>query len=348
MFEIKHTLCPSCSVGCGINVILENGEIAGTFPYKRHPVNEGKNCQNGRSSIENIEERIASDSKVFNDALGKLKSADNGKVTVIFSGNNSNEELLAIKSLCESKGFNILTYADNLKNFDSVASYDEVEKASKIFVIGNILYENPLIGRRIVHAKQNGAEIFVNDDLKNSPTANIADEFSSLPIKEFLENSSVDEESIIVFNKVDSSDDLDLLEGLNSKVLPVYSKPNTKGALNLVESTSLDDSLDLLNNTEILLVFNDDTVNEFDFDFKSIPQIIIFSPYKNDTCEIADFVIPVKFWLESGGSFTNAEGLTQEFSAVCESENRSIVEIVEKINGELEWFYESYFSQIKR
>jgi formate dehydrogenase major subunit len=42
MLEIKHTLCPSCSVGCGINVVLEDGEIVGTFPYKRHPVNAGK------------------------------------------------------------------------------------------------------------------------------------------------------------------------------------------------------------------------------------------------------------------------------------------------------------------
>jgi formate dehydrogenase major subunit len=52
MFEIKHTLCPSCSVGCGINVILDGEEIVGTFPYKRHPVNAGKNCSNGRNSID--------------------------------------------------------------------------------------------------------------------------------------------------------------------------------------------------------------------------------------------------------------------------------------------------------
>ena len=45
MLEIKHTLCPSCSVGCGINVILEDNSVVGTFPYKRHPVNEGKIVQ---------------------------------------------------------------------------------------------------------------------------------------------------------------------------------------------------------------------------------------------------------------------------------------------------------------
>ena len=332
MFEIKHTLCPSCSVGCGINVILDNDEIVGTFPYKRHPVNEGKNCSNGRSSIEDIDEKPAFDSKVLDDVIGKLKSCNAEKVTVVFSGNNSNEDLQAIKSLCEAKGYNILAYADNLKNFDSVVSYDDVENASSLFVIGNVLYENPLIGRRIIRAKENGAKIYVNDDLAGSPTANIADEFTSLPVKEFIEKSDIGDEAIVVFNEVDSAEDLDLLE--KSKILPVYSKPNTKGALSLAEATSKEDALELLNNTEILLVFNDDIVNEFDFDFKSISQVIAFAPVENDTTAIADFVIPTKSWLESDGSFTNAEGLTQTFSSVRESENMGIVEIIDKINGE--------------
>lgn len=336
MFEIKHTLCPSCSVGCGINVIVNNEEIVGTFPYKRHPINEGKNCSNGRSSIDNIDGKPAFDSKVLDDAIEKLKSCSSEKVTVVFSGNNSNEELEAIKSLCDSKGFNIMAYADNLKNFDSVASYDDIENASNLFVIGNILYENPLIGRRIVRAKKNGAKISVNDDMQNSPTANIADEFTSLSIKEFLENVTPDENSIIIFNKIDSADDLELLEAMDSKLLPVYSKSNTKGALNLVEATSKDDALELLGNCELLVVFNDDIVNEFDFDFKSIPQIIAFGPSQNDTTEIADFAVPTKSWLECSGSFTNAEGLTQQFSSVYESENMGIVEIIEKINGEME------------
>lgn len=334
MFEIKHTLCPSCSVGCGINVILDNDEIVGTFPYKRHPVNEGKNCSNGRSSIEDIGEKLAFDSKVLDEVAGKLKSANKEKVTVVFSGNNTNEDLQAIKSLCEEKGFNILAYADNLKDFESVASYEDVENASSLFVIGNVLYENPLIGRRIVRAKENGAKIFVNDDLAGSPTANIADEFTSLPVKEFIEKNDIGDDAIIVFNNVDSSEDLDTLEKFN--VLPVYSKSNTKGALSLVEATSKEDALELLNSTEFLLVFNDDIVNEFDFDFKSISQIIAFSPAQNNTTEIADLVIPIKFWLENGGSFTNAEGTTQEFSPICESENMGIVEVVEKIKGELE------------
>ncbi|MDO5815763.1 MAG: molybdopterin-dependent oxidoreductase, partial [Methanobrevibacter sp.] len=156
----------------------------------------------------------------------------------------------------------------------------------------------------------------------------------SVTVKEFLDNNDFGNDSVIVFNKVDSFKDLDLIEGMNSKILPVYSKSNAKGALNLVESISKEDALDLLNGTDVLLVFNDDIVTEFDFDFKSISQIITFSPSENDTTKISDFVVPVKSWLESDGTFTNAEGLTQKFNSVYESENLSIVEVIEKINGE--------------
>ena len=96
------------------------------------------------------------------------------------------------------------------------------------------------------------------------------------------------------------------------------------------------EALELLNKTDVLLVFNDDVVNEFDFDFKSISQVIAFSPSKNDTTEVSDAVIPIKSWLEYDGSFTNAEGLTQEFGSVCESDKMGIVEIIDKINGDLE------------
>ena len=107
MFEIKHTLCPSCSVGCGINVILDGEEIIGTFPYKRHPVNAGKNCANGRNSIDFYNNKFESLdlNNAIADALKDIKSSDASDVTVICSGNNSIEEIGAIKEFAESKEF---------------------------------------------------------------------------------------------------------------------------------------------------------------------------------------------------------------------------------------------------
>ena len=335
MFEIKHTLCPSCSVGCGINVILDGEEIVGTFPYKRHPVNAGKNCLNGRNSIDCYNSKFDIDfDKAIADASNEIKSSNASDVSVICSGNDNVEEIQAIKDFAESNGFNIGFYADDLKNFDEVASYDDVAGAAKVFVIGDLLYENPLIGRRIVHAKQNGAKIYAVSKNENAVTFNIADETSSSSVQEFLDKfaGEIDESSVVVFNYVDVADDLDKLESLGCKVLPVFSKPNTKGALNVIDSKSSEEMAELFDGTKLLLVFNDDVVDEFDYDFTRISKVISFACCENDTTKISDIVVPIKSWLENDGAFVNAMGEEQNFNSVVESDNHGIVEVIEELN----------------
>lgn len=337
MLEIKHTLCPSCSVGCGINVVLDDGEIVGTFPYKRHPVNSGKNCLNGRNSIDcylNKFEEIDVDGAV-SDALKELKSFDASDVTVFCSGNNDIDEIKAIKEFAESKNYNLAFYADDLKDFNDVATYDDVAGAGKVFVIGDLLYENPLVGRRIVHAKQNDAKIYALGKTENSVTFNIADETSNSSVQEFLDANAdnIDESSVIVFNYVDSAEDLDKIEALDCKALPVFSKSNSKGAFDVVEAKSSDDMMELLDNTKVLLVFNEDIADEIEFDFTKISKIISFAPCENNTTKISDIVIPIKTWLEKDGSFVNAMGETQSFSAVVDSDALSEIEIIGRLNG---------------
>ena len=344
MLEIKHTLCPSCSVGCGINVILNDGEIVGTFPYKRHPVNAGKNCLNGRNSIEiyqnKFQKALVSNSeteveKAIEDVLKELNSTDAANVSVICSGNNNVDEINAIKEFGQSKGFNVAFYADGLKDFADVATYDEIEDAKKVFVIGDILYDNPLIGRRIVHAKQNGAEICAVGKTSESVTFNIADATSNASVGEFLDanKAEIDAESVLVFNYVDSKDDLEKIENLECKVLPVYSKSNSKGTLNALDAKSEEEMIELLDNTKLLLVFNDDVVNDIDYDFTKISKIITFAPCENDTTKISSIVIPISTWLENDGSFVNAMGESQTFNAVIQSDALSEIEIIDKLNG---------------
>ena len=336
MFEIKHTLCPSCSVGCGINVILDGEEIVGTFPYKRHPVNAGKNCLNGRNSIDCYNSKFENldFNKAVAEASKEIGSFDASEVSVICSGNDNVEEIKAIKDFAEAKGFNIGFYADDLKNFEEVASYDEVAGADKVFVIGDLLYENPLIGRRIVHAMQNDAKIYALSKNENAVTFNIADETSTASVQEFLDRyaGEIDESSVVVFNYVDAADDLDKLESLNCKILPVFSKPNTKGALDIIDPKTCDEMLQLFDDTKLLLVFNDDVACEFDYDFTKISKIITFACCENDTTKIADIVIPVKSWLEQDGSFVNAMGDVQSFNSVVESDNLGIIEVIEELN----------------
>ena len=336
MLEIKHTLCPSCSVGCGINVVLNDGEVVGTFPYKRHPVNAGKNCLNGRNSIDCYKNRFSDvdADALIGDVSKELKSASD--VTVICSGNSSVEEIEALKEFAEFNGYGIGFYADNLKNFDEVASYDDVEEAEKVFVIGDLLYENPLIGRRIVHAKQNGAKIYAYVNAEESVTFNIADECFNDSVAEFLDaiKAEIDESSVVIFNQVDSAEDLEKIGSLNCKILPVYSKSNSKGALGILEPKSKEEMAELLDNTNLLLVFNDDIADELDYDFSKISKIISFATCPNKTTEISDIVVPISSWIEKDGTFVNAMGQAQTFTAVVDSDDLSLIEVIEKLGAE--------------
>jgi formate dehydrogenase major subunit len=337
MLEIKHTLCPSCSVGCGINVVLEDGEVVGTFPYKRHPVNAGKNCLNGRNSIDCYKNKFESGdaASLINDVSKELNSANSSDVTVICSGNNTMAEIEAIKEFAESRDYNIAFFADNLKNVEDVASYDDVENFDKIFVIGDVLYENPLIGRRIVHAKQNGAQIFAYCNSDNKVIFSIADECFDSSVDEFLDanKGNIDESSLLIFNQIDSVENLDTIDSLNCKLLPVFSKSNTKGVLDILDPKSEDEMVELLQNTKVLLVFDDNIVEDIDFDFSKISKIISFAPCENETTKISDIVVPIKTWLEKDGSFVNAMGTTQDFNAIVESDVLSEIEIIEKLKG---------------
>lgn len=338
MLEIKHTLCPSCSVGCGINVVSHDGDVVGTYSYKRHQINEGKNCLNGRNSIEIYKNKLeVSDiEKIIDEVSNELKSNDANKITVVCSGNNSVEEAEMIKNFAELNNFNIAFYADNFVNLnDDIASYDEIENASKVIVIGDVVYENPLIGRKIVHAKKNGANIFSYAPEK-TVTANVSDEIAD-SIESLI--NKLDDDSVVVYSKIESSDDLEkIVEAIansNCKSLPVFSKCNSKGVSKIIDAKSKEDVIELLDNTDVLLIFNDDLVAEIDYDYKSISKIITFVPCSNSTSDISTIVVPIKTWLETDGSYVNAMGLSQSFENVVESENLSEIEIIEKIQNKL-------------
>ena len=143
----------------------------------------------------------------------------------------------------------------------------------------------------------------------------------------------MDESSVLIFNQIDCADNLDKIDSLNCKVLPVFSKSNTKGVLSILESKSEDEIIELLDNTKLLLVFNDDIVEDIDFDFSKISKIISFAPCENETTKISDIVVPIKTWLEKDGSFVNAMGTTQTFNTIVESDVLSEIEIIEKLKG---------------
>jgi predicted molibdopterin-dependent oxidoreductase YjgC len=51
------TICPYCGVGCGFNVVVQNGTAVGLEYMKDHPTSEGALCPKGNAALDLVYNR---------------------------------------------------------------------------------------------------------------------------------------------------------------------------------------------------------------------------------------------------------------------------------------------------
>lgn len=178
MMKVAHTICPSCSIGCGVNLIIKDNEAVGTYPYKSHPINEGKTCKKGRDCFKIVTEnrlkeplirRNGLNQSSWEDALdtiaSQMKSYPSQEIGIVVSGDYTNQEYETMKRFAEAIGVgNIGCHTGSVPSeaLETATLYD-MENSDFILIIGDVLKEYPLLGRRIILAKENGAEICTVD-----------------------------------------------------------------------------------------------------------------------------------------------------------------------------------------
>jgi formate dehydrogenase major subunit len=203
-FTYVPSTCPYCGNGCGVNLVVKNGRVAGISPWHRNPVNEGKVCIRGNKSFEFVNSPgrlttplIKKDGKfveaswedAYSEISSAFKAAKGDAIGCIASARTCNEDTFVFKNFAANvlKTPNI-DYCGRSCNADAVRgltdafgagattnSLAELSEAKAILVIGSDpLTENPLAGRRIIIARQKGAKIIVADARKTA-TAKIAD-----------------------------------------------------------------------------------------------------------------------------------------------------------------------------
>ena len=207
MTELEYvpTICPYCGTGCGIYLVVKDGEIVGVEPWKEHPVNEGKNCPKGKNAYgfiygdDRLEKPLIKENGSFREAtweeaLGliadKLKGADSNSVGFINSGRTTNEDLYVLQKFgrCVMKTNNM----DNASRFCHSTTVPgllstvgagvmetssiSMKKADCIIIAGTNIHETyPLIARRAREAKDKGATVVVIDPRKTATVSNYAD-----------------------------------------------------------------------------------------------------------------------------------------------------------------------------
>ncbi len=203
-FTYVPTTCPYCGTGCGLNLVVKDKKVVGVAPWHRNPVNEGKLCPKGNYAYEfiNSPDRLttplikkdgkfveASWDEAYKLIASKFKSYKPEEMACLSSARVSNEENYLMQKfaravlktphidhcarLCHSS-----TVAGLAAVFGSGAmtnSIIDIGESKCVFVIGsNTLEQHPLIGRRIMVAKKNGAKVIVADP-RLTPTAKLAD-----------------------------------------------------------------------------------------------------------------------------------------------------------------------------
>jgi formate dehydrogenase major subunit len=208
MMKYVPTTCPYCGVGCGLNLVVNEGKVVGVAPWQRSPINEGKLCPKGATCHEFIHSPdrltkplIKKDGKFveasWDEALDliakKFKEISDkyGPKALGFqvSCRTPNEECYIMQ-----KWARVAFKTNNVDNcarichgpsvaglslsFGSGAAtnpFEDVLNSDFILIWGsNAVEAHPLAGRRIAQAKLKGIPIMAVDP-RYSPTARLAD-----------------------------------------------------------------------------------------------------------------------------------------------------------------------------
>lgn len=332
MLTINHTICPECSIGCGLNVISKDGIIVGINPFKNHEINEGKNCKNCKQYIDKvstIQDKTFDYENTINNIKNKLDNTDNNKITIITSGNTDNNDLDNLINFAYKRGYDLFSYEYEFTkiNPELIPGYDEIENAELIITIGDIFRKNSLIGRRIIHAKEKGAKT-VNIYTENNLTGFNSDEFKQIEsydqITQIMDSMEIKDNTVVIINEIPSKQDYEniikFIEDKNILVLPLLQHPNSYSILEKTESLSKEELTDKIKDSELLLLVNENPLEYVDNEILENKEIISFTQEST----LMGLTVPLRIWCQKQTSFTNSAGLTQEYSDAIQDEENTL------------------------
>ena len=365
ILNVVHSICPQCSVGCGINLITKENKVVDTYPYKRHPINEGKNCKKGKNCFNIITAKNRLKNPLTNKnsnlsksnweealdlVVSKIKSYPPSQIGIIGSGNYTNEDMKTLKEFADALNIeNIGYYTGNFPEFDiKTATFEDLESSDFILIIGDVIKENPLLGRRIIIASENGAEITSADYPDKTFTGLNSDNYIQIKtVSEFLDNMDSDvlnklnESSTIIFNKLDHKKEfekiLDITKNTKSKILPVMEQCNARGVMKILPALDKEGITELISNVKLLYVVGDNPASYVEESLNNLDFLITQDSSVNETTLLSDAVLPASCWAEKTGTFTSTMGDIQKISKIVPAPGSALEDqiIIGKIAGKM-------------
>jgi formate dehydrogenase alpha subunit len=201
------TICPLCSMGCELDVLLKDGRILSTSPSPDGSVNHGQACVKGRFLIKDVvysSRRVLSplikkkgefEEVSWDEALDfvaqKLKGYKGPEIALVESAQLSCEDVFVARKFAshvlKTKNINIGSIFSTYKNYHRVTQKSEsstelnfdikdISEADTILLTGtDIVRSHPIIWLEVLKAVKNGAKLIVI-----SPTEYLLNRFSWL------------------------------------------------------------------------------------------------------------------------------------------------------------------------
>ena len=196
--ELVPTICPYCGSGCGLYLVLKDGRIVDTEPWKDHPVNEGTNCPKGKAAHRYLraEGRLttplirkdgalcpASWDEALELVAARLREAEPGSFGALGSGKTTNEESYVLQKFVRVvMGTNNIEYCARFCHSATVAgllptvgagvmqtSQLDLDRPDCVIIAGvNVRETFPMIARRLLRARRRGADLIVIDPRKTA------------------------------------------------------------------------------------------------------------------------------------------------------------------------------------
>jgi predicted molibdopterin-dependent oxidoreductase YjgC len=332
--NVYQTICSGCNMGCGLYIREdEEGALAVDF-MKSSPVNLGKLCRFGmnlqnhyKKATSTVDDKEVSVEDAVSAASDKLKGAD---VTMLGVGNTTNEESLAFNKIADTLGTVVNTGMGVYSELPTEChptvgvgiTLDDIESAKRIALFVDPYVQYPLLVRRILAAKKNGASVVSVgwSDL------HLADENKFIDPDKYESELGLDEESVIIADVHPNSDSgwikrmLNLALKTQAKILFMKPFVNATGVDLLCKGTGqkgISEILSGINEGSIktLVTLDSDPIELMpDSDaaaaaLSQLDNLIVISSRDGPVNKMADVVIATEPLYAKTGSFMNVEGL---------------------------------------
>ncbi|MCC4770384.1 hypothetical protein FXV91_09340 [Methanosarcina sp. DH2] len=339
--NVYASICPGCGLACGLylrETVSETGEALVSVDFRKSAqVNAGKLCSFGlklplyyaEPQTSMVKGQKSELEAAISASIEALKTAPVKSLAFFSVGNATNEEQKAFSVLAGAFDKDVETgmgvYSSLPVSMHAALnrnmSLEEVEKAKQVFLFVDPYSQYPLLLRRVLRAKENGAKI-VCIGPRHLP---VADEQFCLKPGEYGKFLFPSQDSVLVADIHPYSDPehikavLELAEVSGSKTLILKPFANSAGAGLLTANTkqcTLEKLLEGIDSGKIKTLF----CLESDFleltpdreaavrALSKLDSLIVQTSSRGELSRLADIVIASEPFYRKQGTVLNAEG----------------------------------------